>query len=392
MRAEIAMKRIGVIPGLSKSGKRLNGLSRLLTCRDLWYRAYERIAPNLGATTAGADGQTLDGVSLPWIEDIISKVVTGAYQPTAVRRVYIPKPNGKLRPLGIPTVADRLVQEVIRTILEEIYEPVFSRHSHGFRPGRSCHTALTHIQKVWSGVKWFVEVDIKGFFDNIDHETMMALLSRKIDDKRFLRLIKSFLTAGYLEDWKFHDTFSGTPQGGVVSPILANIYLHELDKFMEKWMKEHDKGTKRAVNPEYHRIALALDRCRRGSLRTEAVTEEKLATLQARIASLKAEQLATPSTDHMDPEYRRYRYVRYADDFLVGVIGPKRDAEGMMSAIRDFVRSLKLEVSEEKSGVRHANDGTRFLGYDVLTYTAETTRWISTSRTVPYKRRSAADR
>jgi len=377
MHAEIAMKRIEAIPELSKSGRKLNGLFRLLTCRDLWYRAYEKIAPNKGSMTPGVDGASFDGVSLEKIDNIIVKVLTGQYEPKPVRRVYIPKPNGKLRPLGVPTVADRLVQEVVRSILETIYEPVFSTCSHGFRPGRSCHTALKQITDIWHGVKWFVEADIKGFFDNIDHETMMNLLAKKIDDKRFLRLVHSFLKAGYLEDWTYHETFSGTPQGGVVSPILANIYLHELDKFMHKWIMDHDRGTGRASNPEYERVKTALYRLRKklASVKDTA-TEEEVARLEGAIALTKAKQLSIPSMDLMDPHYRRYRYCRYADDFLVGVIGSKRDAEEMMAAVRSHLSSLKLEVSEEKSGVRHTTEGTMFLGYEVGTYTPGRTRWV----------------
>jgi len=326
--------------------------------------------------TPGVDGATFDGFSLPKVDNIIVKVLTGQYEPTPVRRVYIPKSNGKLRPLGVPTVADRLVQEVMRSILEAIYEPVFSPCSHGFRPGRSCHTALKQIVDVWQGVKWLVEVDIKGFFDNIDHGTMMTLLAKKIDDKRFLRLINSFLKAGYLEDWEFHETFSGTPQGGVISPILANIYLNELDKFMHGWMKERNIGKTRVKNPEYAQVSGRMVYLRKKLAKMKgAATEEELTAIEGEIASLKKRQLTIPSMDPMDLQYRRYRYCRYADDFLIGVIGSKRDAEEMMEAVRSHVRGLKLEVSDEKSGIRHSTDGTMFLGYEVGTYTPGRVRW-----------------
>ena len=372
------MKRIEAIPGLSKSGKKLNGLFRLLTCRDLWYKAYEKIAPNKGAMTPGVDGATFDGFSLPKVDDIIVKVLTGKYEPTPVRRVYIPKSNGKLRPLGVPTVADRLVQEVVRNVLEAIYEPVFSPCSHGFRPRRSCHTALKQISDVWHGVKWLVEVDIKGFFDNIDHEIMMTLLARKIEDKRFLRLINDFLKAGYLEDWEFHETFSGTPQGGVISPILANIYLNELDKFMHGWMKERNVGKCRVTNPDYARVSDKMVRLRKKLANMkDTATVEELTAIGEEIVSLKRQQLAIPSKDPMDTRYRRFRYCRYADDFLIGVIGSKRDAEEMMAAVRSHVQGLELEVSDEKSGIVHSSEGTRFLGYEVGTYTPKRRRRVA---------------
>jgi len=390
MRAEIAMKRIEAIPSFSKSRKKLNGLFRLLTCRDLWYRAYEKIAPNAGAMTPGADGETFDGFSPDWVEGIITKVLTGTYEPTPVRRVYIPKANGKLRALGIPTVADRLVQEVVRSILEKVYEPVFSQRSHGFRPGRSCHTALKHIKDVWTGVKWLVEVDIKGFFDNIDHDTMMNLLAKKVDDKRFLRLIHTFLTAGYLEDWQFHDSYSGTPQGGVISPLLANVYLHELDWFMYRWAKDHDRGDERAQNLAYNRIHNKVGRRRRKLEQIrETATADELKTLEEDIASLSKLQRSMPSMDPMDPLYRRYRYIRYADDFLIGVIGCKEDAMKVMAAVRDFVRTLKLEVAEEKSGVVHASKGTIFLGYEIGTYTPKRSKWIAGRTGLVHKRAPA---
>jgi RNA-directed DNA polymerase len=237
MRSETTMKRLKAIPSVVKSGKRVNGLFRLLSDRSLWHRAYSKIATNRGSMTPGVDGETFDGISLEKIDVLVSRVMEGTYEPTPVRRVYILKANGKKRPLGIPTASDRLVQEALRSILNEIYEPIFSIRSHGFRSGRSCHSALEDIKRWWNGTKWFVEVDIVGYFDNIDHRILMDLLAKRIDDKRFLRLVHAFLQAGYLEDWRYGSTYSGTPQGGIISPLLANIYLHELDGFMEKWIE-----------------------------------------------------------------------------------------------------------------------------------------------------------
>ena len=196
MHADIAMRRLAAIPGIVKSGKRINGLFRLLTCRDLWIAAYNRIATNRGSMTPGPDGATFDGISLEKIDVLASQVLEEVYEPAPVRRTYIPKASGKLRPLGIPNVSDRLVQEVARSILDTVYKPIFSVHSHGFRAGHSCHTALEHIKAAWTGVKWFVEVDIVGYFDNIDHKILMTLLEKQIDDKRFLRFINSFSKLG----------------------------------------------------------------------------------------------------------------------------------------------------------------------------------------------------
>jgi RNA-directed DNA polymerase len=195
----------------------------------LFERAYEKVSLNKGALTPGVDGKTFDGMSLTKLADIAGRVADGTYRFRPVRRVHIPKGNGKTRPLGIPTVEDRLVQEAVRIILEAIYEPVFLDESHGFRPRRSCHTALNLIKKTWTGCKWLIEVDVRGFFDNIDHDVLLTLLKKRIDDDRFIGLIEGMLKAGYMEDWVLGRTYSGTPQGGVVSPLLANIYLHELD-------------------------------------------------------------------------------------------------------------------------------------------------------------------
>jgi group II intron reverse transcriptase/maturase len=212
-------------------------LYRILFNEEMYYAVYQRVYAKPGNMTAGADGQTIDQMSLVRIEKLIASLKDESYQPQPSRRVYIPKKNGKMRPLGVPAFDDKLVQEVVRMILEAIYEGQFEGASHGFRPKRSCHTALIQAQKSFSGVKWFVEGDIKGFFDNINHKILINTLKERISDDRFIRLIRKFLNAGYLENWKFHHSYSGTPQGGIVSPILANIYRDKLDKYRKNTLK-----------------------------------------------------------------------------------------------------------------------------------------------------------
>ena len=223
-------------------------LYRILYNEEMYLQAYQNIYANEGNMTKGSDGKTIDGMSMEWIAILISAMKDESYQPVPSRRTYIKKKNGKMRPLGIPAYADKLVQEIVRMILEAIYEGYFEPTSHGFRPNKSCHSALLQIQKKFTGTKWFVEGDIKGFFDNISHSKLIEILRRRISDERFIRLIWKFLKAGYLEEWQFHNTYSGTPQGGIISPILANIYLDELDKFMKNYAQSFNRGKERRRN------------------------------------------------------------------------------------------------------------------------------------------------
>ncbi len=211
--------------------------------------------------------------------------------------------------LSVPTGDDKLVQEVARILLERVYEPIFSDNSHGFRPKRSCHTALEQIQKVWTGVKWFAEFDIKGFFDNMNHDIMAKLLEKKIDDPQFIKLTQAMLKAGYLEEWKYYSTYSGTPQGGVISPILSNIYLHELDTFMEKLESEFTKGKERKRNREYQSICHQISR-----LKKQVDKLGKRPDLMNEIKEKDRARKALPSKDYHDGGYKRLRYCRYADD------------------------------------------------------------------------------
>lgn len=373
MQAVTIQRRIESLPTLSRSGKRVNGLHRLMRSSYLFERAYEKVSRNKGALTPGVDGKTFDGMSLEKLADIARRVADGSYRFRPVRRVYIPKDNGKTRPLGIPTVEDRLVQEAVRTILEAIYEPVFLNESHGFRPGRSCHTALNLIKKNWTGCKWLIEVDVRGFFDNIDHEVLLRLLKKRIDDDRFIGLIEGMLKAGYMEDWVYGRTYSGTPQGGVVSPLLANIYLHELDEFMQAMRANFDRGRDRRPYPRYTALQWRVLRLRRKieRLRADCADQAEIDAALAKIKAINEERRKVPSVDPMDPNFKRLRYCRYADDFLIGVIGSKREAYEIMASVERFLtETVKLSVSPEKSGVYAASKGVTFLGYRVSTYTS----------------------
>jgi group II intron reverse transcriptase/maturase len=330
-------------------------LYRQLFNKDLYLLAYGNIYSNKGAMTPGASGETADGMSEEKIHQIIEAMRREKYRFSPARRVYIPKKNGKLRPLGMPTWSDKLVGEVVRLLLEALYEPRFSDSSHGFRKFRGCHTALREINNTWTGTAWFVEGDISDCFGSLDHEILLGILAEKIHDNRFLRLIRNMLKAGYLEDWEYRDTLSGVPQGGTVSPILSNIYLDKLDKFVERELiPRYTRGALRAANPAYRQVDALLRRARRRGDRAEA-------------RRLALEMRTLPSTDPMDPGYRRLRYLRYADDHLLGFTGPKAEAEKIKAKLAAFLRqTLGLELNQDKTLITHArSQRARYLDYDI---------------------------
>jgi len=310
MLPDTVIKRLESLRQISKEGKKINGLFRLMENDFLWFEAYARIYANAGAVTKGVNSNTLDGFSNERVAALKERLRNGTYQPKPTRRVYIPKANGKKRPLGIPTGDDKLVQEVVRLLLEKIYEPLFSEDSHGFRPARSTHTALQQIDDTWDGVRWIVTVDIHSFFDSMNHEVLMALLAKKIEDTRFLALIKQMLKAGYLEDWTFHGTFSGSPQGGICSPILSNIYLHELDTFMQSMKREFQEGKKRRPEPRYGHYSYRIRQVRE---QVDTGTTDRTTAKKA-IADLERVRQTLPVGDPFDPHFKRLKYCRYADD------------------------------------------------------------------------------
>ena len=348
----------------AQSGYVYDRLYRNLFNREFFLQAYQNIYASQGNMTAGTDGKTIDAMSLERVDRLIAALKDESYQPKPSRRTYIPKKNGKLRPLGIPSIDDKLVQEVVRMLLESIYENSFEDASHGFRPDRSCHTALRMIQNRFTRCKWFVEGDIKGFFDNIDHNVMIGILRKRIKDERFLRLIRKFLNAGYMEDNQLHQSYSGTPQGGIISPILANIYLDQFDKYMAEYKKRFDRGNKRAVNVEYHKLSAKRIRLKRKL--AKAQSEEEKQSLLESIRELDKVHKSIPCKNPMDTNFRRLQYVRYADDFLIGIIGAKEDAQAVKQEIGVYIaEQLKLELSEEKTLVTKATDRAKFLGFDI---------------------------
>jgi group II intron reverse transcriptase/maturase len=355
---------LGIIRERGRRGLPIEDIYRQLYNPSLYLCAYGKIYRNRGAMTPGITPETVDGMSMTKIESIIEELRHERYQWTPVRRTYIPKKNGKLRPLGMPTWSDKLLQEVIRLILEAYYEPQFSAHSYGFRPGKGCHTALQEIYHRWVGTKWFIEGDIADCFGALHHEVLMSILAEKLHDNRFLRLIRHLLEAGYVEEWKFHRTLSGSPQGGIVSPILANIYLDKLDQFVnEKLLPDFNCGERRRANPEYVRLRERKQRMEKQGHHEEAVT-------------LLRQMQQIPSLDPDDPNYRRLRYVRYADDTLFGFIGSKDEAEEIKHRLKVFLRNeLKLELSEEKTLITHATTETaKFLGYEITVLRDDTKR------------------
>jgi group II intron reverse transcriptase/maturase len=341
---------------IQERGKRklpIEDIYRQLYNPDLYLRAYAKLYPNKGAMTQGSTSETVDAMALTKSNKIIEDLRYERYRRTPVRRIYIPKKQkGKFRPLGLPSWSDKLLQEVIRQILEAFYDCQFSDHSHGFRPGRGCHTALSTIKQTWHGSRWFIEGDIKACFDRIDHGILLSILAEKIHDNRFLRLIRHLLQAGYLEDWHYHKTLSASPQGGVVSPILSNIYLDKWDTFVEQaLLPKYNQGETRRINPQYRLIYKRLYRRRKaGKLKEAKALAKQLRTL--------------PQGDCADPNYRRLRYMPYADDTLFGFAGPKVEAEEIKEQLHEFLQdTLQLELSEEKTLITHAKtEAARFLG------------------------------
>jgi group II intron reverse transcriptase/maturase len=366
---------LGLLHERGKKGLPLTRVYRQLFNPNLYLTAYGKIYRNAGAMTPGGTKETVDGMSEHKIRAIIQAMRAERHDWKPARRTYILKKNGKKRPLGLPVWSDKLLAEVLRMILEAYFEPRFSSHSHGFRPGRGCHTALQEIYYQWAGTTWFIEGDISGCFDNLNHELLISTLREHIHDGRFSKLIQKLLDAGYVEDWSYHRTLSGVPQGSIVSPVLSNILLDKLDKFVETVLiPRYTKGAVREKNPAYRRLVCqAHERHKQG--RGQEARE------------LRKHFQRLPSQNPNDPNFRRLRYCRYADDFLLGFVGPKAEAEEIKQQIKPFLQNeLTLELSEAKTLITHArSEAAHFLGYEITTLHKDTKRTTAKSGT---KRRS----
>jgi group II intron reverse transcriptase/maturase len=389
----IVIHRLHRLVRLAKAdpSKRFDRLFREVAKADFLMFAFEQIKDNKGSGTPGVDGQTKTDWSYAQAEELARSLRDGTYTPTPVRRVYIPKKSGKLRPLGIPTFADRVVQCALKLILEALYEPVFLDCSHGFRPRRGCHTALAAVYdnpKV--RIDWVVEGDIQGCFDNVNHHILIRLLQRRIADDRLLQLIAQFLQAGYFEREEWNPTKAGTPQGGVLSPLLANIYLHELDQYVLREFganqepSQSKQETAQRENPEWKRIHGRINYIR-AMLDGRRKAVGNADDLRAELRALLKQRKATPHLSR--PIKPRITYVRYADDFVIVLRSlPKTEAERIKAKLTAWVaENLRLVLSPEKTAITHITDGFTFLGYKFLSKKGDTGTQPRVKLTIPYE-------
>jgi group II intron reverse transcriptase/maturase len=348
---------LGLLRERGKRGLPLQRVYRQLYNTNLYLSAYGRIYRNAGAMTPGVTVETADGTSRDTFDTIIQALRQERYQWQPARRTYILKKNGKKRPLGMPVWSDKLLAEVMRMILDAYFDGTFSDHSHGFRSERGCHTALREIYHTWKGTAWIIEGDIADCFGSLDHDLIISALAEHIQDGRFLNLVKKLLDAGYMEDWKLNKTLSGVPQGSILSPVLSNILLNKLDRFVEnELMPLHNKGSKRKPNQAYTRL---MNRARKLRKKGQKEAAQKIKQQAQKLSSI----------DPKDPDYRRLRYCRYADDFALAFVGPKEEAEAIKQRLRTFLcEELKLELSEEKTLITHTRDSAaKFLNYEITT-------------------------
>jgi len=362
---------INVLNSLSDKSKdpsyKFERLYRNLYNPEFYKLAYMNIYANDGSMTPGTSGVTMDGMSESRIDRLIESLRNHSYRPNPARRVYIEKKNStKKRPLGIISGDDKLVQEIVRMILESIYEPSFSKASHGFRPSKSCHTALKQIQTVFTGANWFVEGDITACYDSFDHHVLIGLLRKRINDEAFIALMWKFLKAGYMDQWTYHKNYSGVPQGSGVSPVLANIYLSELDRFMEEY-KDGFKREDRKNNPEYHKLSDKIQHFKTKNAKVWDRLDDRSRKERAKeLRKMRTKLVKIPRRPFREETFKGLQYVRYADDFIIGVIGSKEDAEKIKNDIANFLKDdLRLTLSMEKTKITHSAERSRFLGYDL---------------------------
>ena len=362
---------------LSENNGYIDNLYRYLYIPEFYQIAYNNIYQKSSQMTPASDGSTIDGMSTERIDKLIQSLHDKSYQPTPLRKVQISKKNGEMRSVNIPSFEDKLVQEVIRMILEALYEHTFLDCSHGFRPNRSCHTALMYVKQKFKGTKWWIKINIKECFDSINRQRLIQILAERIKEQKFLNLINKFLKAEYIEDWKYHKTYSGTPQGNIISPILANIYLNELDKFIMNIKDKFDKGIKRQDDKTYYKLSRKVCNIAKAIKEDKNVDINKV-KLKQLIKDKKEYSKKYGTLDNFDPNFRRIQYVRYADDILISIIGSKNETQIIQKQIIDFLdEQLSLKLNSEKSKIVHNTKLIRFLGYDLGIMKSESRRHIN---------------
>jgi group II intron reverse transcriptase/maturase len=365
----------------SEPNKRFDRLHKIVRQESLLTEVWQRIQHNTGSNTPGVDKQVRTDITDQTIHDLAQELGEGYYKPQPVRRTYIPKRNStKLRPLGIPAIRDRIVQGAVAQILEAIYEPIFRDSSHGFRPKRSTVHALRQMATAYkAGATWIIEGDLVKCFDSIPHGVILNCLRKRIKDERFIDLIRQMLQAGVMEDNTYTATYSGTPQGGLCSPILCNIVLHEFDCWMENhWqanrLQTNQEQQKRA-NPEYARHKRNLVRWRaqlNGRIPMGRQTEEGL---KAKIKQALHERSRIPCYLPRKAIY----YCRYADDYTVILCSySKADAQQLKEEMATWLQQhLGLTQHPEKTHITHWTNKFRFLGYNVQGQrNPNGTRWL----------------
>lgn len=375
----------------SQNGEVFENLMDLILSRDNILLAYRNIKANKGSYTAGTDKKNITDIGSQTPDDVVKRVrfiVTGSehgYRPKPVRRKDIPKPNGKTRPLGIPCIWDRLIQQCIKQIMEPICEAKFCNNSYGFRPNRSVEHAInrTYTMLQMMNLHYVIEFDIKGFFDNVNHSKLIRQIwSLGIHDKTLIFIIKRILTAPI----KMPDNTTvlpnkGTPQGGIISPILANIYLDKFDKYVNEYVRKFKKGKKHMRTKEYRRNEVELSKARIALKNANDDCERENAI--ARIRQLEKERVNIPPSDPMDNNYARLVYVRYADDWLCGVIGSKEDCKKIKEDFKNFLKEqLQLELSEEKTLITNAQKSAKFLSYEIRVRHSNLTKRDKTGKLV----------
>ncbi len=344
--------------------KRFTDLWNVIISEEWLTQAWEEIRKNTGSQTPGIDKETADDIDLNRIRQLSKKLHDGLYRPQSVRRVYIPKSNGKLRPLGIPTIEDRTVQQATRMVLEPIFETDFLPCSHGFRQGHSTHTGLRDVARMYPRVSWVIEGDIVGCYDNIPHNGLLEAVARRIADGKVMSLISAFLKAGYMEKRQFHTTYSGTPQGGISSPLLCNIFLHQFDVYMES-LGANERQTKKESNLRrsvaYRKIDNAITNAR-AKLRNNPDRQARRALLD-KLPRLEKERRQTPVYD--ERHRTQLGYVRYADDFVILVNGTKEEAKDIKNKVERHLAAMGLQLSMDKTRITNWSKPIAFLGYHI---------------------------